>query len=98
MNKKALLWVAFGVLIVAWVATLAGITIYSDYHPTPQKQAEARVERLNDMSDNLPKTFIFVEDRGHGYSLYRDDFGFYLVYRDEYYAKSMHIVFLGKAR
>jgi hypothetical protein len=47
---------------------------------------------------SLPSTFVYVRDRGNGYSIYKDDLGLYLVWKDDLFAQSVHIVYLGKER
>ena len=95
--RKIVLWVILTLGTLALIV-LISFTIFRDYHPTPKQTAERVTHYENAMKSGLPTNFIFVEERGNGYRLYKDEFGYYLVWHDTTYAASTHITFLGKVR
>ena len=97
ITKKFVL-ITLIVLVLILLGLCVGITIFHDYHPTPRQAIERQKIVEDTMKNGLPTSFVFVEDRGNGYRLYKDEFGYYLVWHDTTYAASMHITFLGKVR
>jgi hypothetical protein len=95
--RKIVLWVILTLGTLALIV-LISFTIFRDYHPTPKQAIERAVAHEDSMEAGLPTSFVFIEDRGNGYRLYKDEFGYYLVWHDTTYAASTHITFLGKAR
>jgi hypothetical protein len=98
MTQKRIIGLMIAVAFVIGLGLAVGLQIHHDYHPSAQEVAQKVVENHDAVKSGLPTSFVFVEDRGNGYCLFKDEFGYYLVWKDDLFAQSVHITWLGKVR
>ena len=101
MSKRSINYICFMALLVVALAVPVYFAI-SAKQPAPQQvNKNEQVQQASPGLDPsyLPSDFVFVKDKGHHYFLYRDMSNFYLVWQDDTFARSVHIIWwLGPVR